>query len=84
MQGCCKMEMRPRLWEPCRSHQCLGTRRGSAGETQRTIEEEGAHTWPMAGLGAASEDLSPSPASPTPHQLLGQLMSETSHFIEHE
>lgn len=37
--------------------------RGSAGEPQGTGEEEGAHAWPVAGLGAACKRLGPNPTT---------------------
>lgn len=55
-----------RLWagEPQKSSQHHGTRRDSAGETQGAGEEQGAHTWPVAGPGAVCEPLSPDPTTP--------------------
>lgn len=54
----------PGLEEPQRSCQCPGTGRDGAGETQGIGEEEGAHAWPVAGLGAACKRLGPNPTTP--------------------
>lgn len=64
-------ETGPGLGEPQRGCQHPGMRRGSAGETQGTSEEEGTHAQLVVGLGAACWDLGPGPASPATPPALG-------------